>query len=414
MGHFLSCHLHCWAKVNSKITLSSSPKTPAFRNRYRNRLREKIFFKKIKKDFFQPLLRCHLHFIMRQHTKNMKHRPTTLKDMAQQLNTSVATISRALKDKPDISADMRERVKALAAELNYQPNPTALNLKYHKSQTIGVVIPKVVHFMFSTMISGILEEAEKYGYNVLISESNQKYDREVRIVNDFMHGKVDGLIICFSNQTRNFAHIQQVMNAAIPLVMLDKSTDAIHADQVVVDDYEGAFAAVEHLVEQGYQRIAHINGNEVLHHSHKRMSGYLDVLKKHGMPVEESLIFKAEEFTLEEGMTIGQKLLTHPLQPDAVFSISDEVLIGVHQYLKQQNRRIPEEFGLVGFSNSVAASVIEPPLSSVWQPGFEMGKLAVRRLLELIRAEENDQSTAVKIHTLNTQLMVRKSSLRHS
>jgi LacI family transcriptional regulator len=171
---------------------------------------------------------------------------------------------------------------------------------------------------------------------------------------------------------------------------------------------------VEHLVEQGYERIALINGNEVLHHSHKRMSGYLDVLKKHGMPVEESLIFKAEEFTLEEGMAIGQKLLDHPLKPDAVFSISDEVLIGVHQFLKQQNRCIPEEFGLVGFSNSVVASVIEPPLSSVWQPGFEMGKLAVHRLLELIRAEENDQSTAVKIHTLNTQLMVRKSSLRRS
>ncbi len=342
----------------------------------------------------------------------MKYRPATLKDMAQQLNTSVATISRALKDKPDISTEMREKVKALAAELNYQPNPTALNLKYHKYQTLGVIIPKVVHFMFSTMISGILEEAEKFGYNVLICESNQKYDREVRIVSDFTHGKVDGLIICFSNQTRNFAHIEQLMNAAIPLVMLDKSTDAILADQVIVNDYEGAFTAVEHLIQQGYERIAHINGNEALHHSHERMAGYVDALQKHGLTLHESLIFKAEDFTIEEGITIGQKLLDHPAQPDAVFSISDEVLIGVHQFLKAQNKQIPDDFGMVGFSDSVMASVIEPALSSVRQPGYEMGKLAVKRLLELIKAEENDEPTPIKIHTLQTNLIIRKSSLR--
>ncbi len=330
--------------------------------------------------------------------------------MAQRLNTSVATISRALKDKPDISADMRDKVKALAAELHYQPNSVALNLKFHRSQTLGVVIPKVVHFMFSTMISGILEEAEKHGYNVLITESNQKYDREVRIVGDLMRGKVDGMIICFSNQTRNFTHIEQVLNDAIPLVMLDKSTDTLTTDQVVVDDYAGAFSAVEHLIEQGYQRIAHINGNEALHHSQARMLGYLDALKKHGITIDDSLIFKAEEFTLEEGMSLGKQLVEHPHSPDAVFSISDEVVIGVHQYIKKQNIRIPEDFGLVGFSDSVMASVIEPPLSSVRQPGYDMGKLAVQRLLELIKAEENDLPTKAQTHTLKTELIIRKSS----
>lgn len=340
----------------------------------------------------------------------MKQKPTTLKDMAQLLNTSVATISRALKDKPDISADMREKIKNLAKELNYQPNPIALNLKYHKSQSIGVVIPKVVHFMFSTMISGILEEAEKYGYNVLISESNQRYDREVRIVNDFMRGKVDGLIICFSNQTRNFSHIEQVLEVAIPLVMLDKSTDLVNADQVVVDDYQGAFNAVEHLITQGYRKIAHINGNETLHHSQARMSGYLDALQKHQLKVDHSLIFKAVDFSIEEGLVIGQQLVNHPSQPDAVFSISDEILIGVHQYLKQKQIQIPNQFGLVGFSDSIMASVVEPPLSSVAQPGYELGRLAVSRLLELIRAEELDLPILSETRTLNTTLIIRQSS----
>lgn len=342
----------------------------------------------------------------------MKQKPTTLKDMAQLLNTSVATISRALKDKPDISAEMREKIKNLAKELNYQPNPIALNLKYHKSQSLGVVIPKVVHFMFSTMISGILEEAEKFGYNVLISESNQRYDREVRIVNDFMRGKVDGLIICFSNQTRNFSHIEQVLNAAIPLVMLDKSTDSVDADQVVVDDYEGAFTAVEHLINQGYRKIAHINGNETLHHSQARMSGYLDALQKYQIPVDQSLIFKAIDFSIEEGLLFGQKLTNHPGHPDAVFSISDEILIGVHQYLKRKQIQIPNQFGLVGFSDSVMASVLEPPLSSVAQPGYEMGRLAVSRLLELIRAEELDLPTISETRTLKTTLIIRQSSIK--
>lgn len=344
----------------------------------------------------------------------MKNRPATLKDMALKLNTSVATISRALKDKPDISSEMRERVKNLANELKYQPNSMALNLKFHKSQTIGLVIPKIVHFMFSTMISGILEEAEKYGYNVLICESNQKYDREVRIVGDLMRGKVDGLIICFSNQTRNFNHIEQVVNNAVPLVMLDKSTDNINADQVIVDDYEGAFAAVEHLIQQGYQRIAHINGNETLHHSQARLTGYLDALAKHGLQTEESLIFRAEEFTLEEGMMLGKQIFSHPNKPDAVFSISDDVIIGVHQYLKSQRVAIPKEFGLVGFSDSVLASVIEPSLSSVRQPGYDMGNLAVKRLLELINAEEKDLPTSVQTLTLKTELIIRNSSLRNS
>jgi LacI family transcriptional regulator len=344
----------------------------------------------------------------------MKQRATTLKDMAQRLNTSVATISRALKDKPDISVDMREKVKNLAAELNYQPNLVALSLKNHKSQTIGVIMPKVVHFMFSTMISGILEEAEKYGYNVLICESNQKYDREVRIVSDLMRGQVDGMIICFSNQTRNFTHIEQVLNAETPLVMLDKSTDALNATQVIVDDYEGAFAAVEHLILQGYTRIAHINGNETLHHSKARMLGYLDALTKHKLPIDESLIFKAEEFTLEEGRVLGKQIWAHPSKPDAVFAISDEVVIGVHQYLKSQNCVIPAEFGLVGFSDSVMASVIEPPLSSVRQSGYDMGKLAVQRLLERIKAEENDEQIPIKIDILKTELIIRQSSLRQS
>lgn len=342
----------------------------------------------------------------------MKHRPITLKDMALKLNTSVATVSRALKEKPDISHEMRAKVKSLAAELNYQPNPVALNLKYHKTQTIAIVIPKVVHFMFSTMLSGILEEAERYGYNVLICESNQKYDREVRIVNDLMKGRVDGIIICFSNQTRNFAHVEQVLNSAIPLVMLDKSTDMLSADQVVVDDYEGAYQAVVHLLEQGYKNIAHINGNESLHHSAARKSGYLDALSAYGIPFNKDLLFLAEDFTIEEGQMVAKEMFSQNTKPDAVFSISDEILIGIHQYCKSNHIQIPKDVGMVGFSDSTFASIIEPGLSSVYQPGREMGKLAVERLLTLIRAEEDDMVLIPETYVLKTKLIIRNSSIK--
>ena len=181
-----------------------------------------------------------------------------------------------------------------------------------------------------------------------------------------------------------------------------------------MDDYEGALAAVEHLIDQGYQRIAHINGNEALHHSQARKEGYLDALKKNQLPIYDSLIFKAEEFTLEEGFGLGKQLLNHPMQPDAVFSISDEVVLGVHQYLQSQAIMVPRDFGLVGFSDSMMASLVSPPLSSVRQPGIEMGKLAVKRLLELINAEELDLPTQAQIQVLKTELIIRKSSLRQA
>lgn len=332
--------------------------------------------------------------------------------MAQQLNTSVATISRALKDKPDISAEMRRKVKELAAELNYHPNPLALSLKQHRSKTIGVVIPKVVHYLFSTMISGILEEAELQGYNVLITETNQKFDREVRMVQDLMRGKVDGLLICFANETKTFEHIIQLAEAELPFVLFDKATDVVEANKVMVDDYDGAFAAVEHLIAQGYQRIAHINGADALHHSQARMQGYLDAIQKHDRQADPALIFKAEEFSIEEGRTIGEQLLGLPHPPDAVFAISDEVVIGVHDYLKAQNVRIPEDFGLVGFSDSLLASMVDPALSSVYQPGKELGKISVQRLLQLIRADEIDLPPMITTHVLKTSLIVRKSSAR--
>ncbi len=342
----------------------------------------------------------------------MKYRPATLKDMAQRLKTSVATISRALKDKPDISAEMRQKVKELAAELNYQPNPIALSLKHHRSKTIGVIIPKVVHYLFSTMISGILEEAERQGYSVLITETNQQYEREVRMVQDLMHGKVDGLLICFANETRCFDHITQLCQASLPFVLFDKATDLIEANKVMVDDYDGAFAATSHLIEQGYQRIAHINGAHALHHSQARMQGYLDALGRHGRQPAADHIVKAEQFSIEEGRAIGAHFWGLERRPDAVFGIADEVVIGVHDYLKGRGVNIPREFGLVGFSDSMLASMVDPSLSSVYQPGKELGRISLLRLLELIRADEIDLPRMITTHVLKTSLIIRKSSSR--
>jgi LacI family transcriptional regulator len=196
--------------------------------------------------------------------------------------------------------------------------------------------------------------------------------------------------------------------------MSDKSTNMLSADQVVVDDYQGAYQAVVHLLEQGYRRIAHINGNETLHHSAARKSGYLDALQAYGIPFEQELLYLAEEFTIEEGAILAEEMFSPSKRADAVFSISDEILIGVHQYCKAKQLRIPEDVGMVGFSDSTYASIIDPSLSSVYQPGHEMGKLAVQRLLTLIRAEEDDMVLVPENYVLKTKLVIRKSSMRRS
>ncbi len=341
----------------------------------------------------------------------MKNSHTTLKDIAQQLGITVATVSRALKDYPDISPATKKAVLELAEKLKYRPNPIALNLRNSRSHVIGVIVPEIVHYFFSSVISGIIDVADQVGYSVMLCQTNESYQREMRETTLLLNSRVDGLLISLSDGTSSFEHLNEFLEHNIPLVMFDKVCEELNVSKVIVDDYVGAFEAVEHLILQGKRRIALIRGPLISSTNKLRAKGYFDALQKHGIQVNEAYVMESGKgATLEEGSRISIQLLDLPEPPDAIFSVADAAAIGALNTVKRLGKKVPEDIAVVGFSNWEMASVVEPPLSSVYQPGYEMGQVSARLLLEQIEALQNEQEIIPVTKTLPTRLIVRASS----
>jgi LacI family transcriptional regulator len=342
----------------------------------------------------------------------MKGNPITLKDIAKQLGITVATVSRALKNYPDISPQTKEAVLDLAKKLNYRPNPIALNLRKNRSNIIGVIVPELVHHFFSTVISGIMEAADEAGYTVMLFQSNESFEKEVKEAGVLLASRVDGLLISLANETKSFEHLEEFIEYNIPVVLFDKITDNLAVSKVIVDDFEGAFHAVEHLIQQGCRRIAHIRGPLGPSNSHLRFNGYVAALEKYQIPFAEELVFQCEKVTHEEGIEFVKQMLAMPQKPDGIFAVADQVAIGAATALKNNGIKIPDEMAVVGFSDWLMTSIVEPPISTVAQPGFEMGRTAVKRLLEEIDLVSKDQVINPHTEILKTTLLVRQSSLK--
>lgn len=339
----------------------------------------------------------------------MKSGLVTIKDIARELNISPSTVSRALKDHPDISTDTKKAVNALAKKLNYQPNSIALSLRKSKTNTIGVVIPEIVHFFFSTVISGIEDVAYAAGYNVIVSQSNESYEREVTDMKALVASRVDGFLVSLSKETRDFEHLKQIHEKGTPMVFFDRVCEEINTSKVVIDDYNSAFKATEHLIEQGCKSIAHMAGPQNLTIGKDRLEGYIAALKKHQIPVREDLIDRTGSSTVEEGIEQSTRLLNLPAPPDAFFCNNDMVAIGSMKAIKKKGLRIPDDVAVVGFSDWSVSSLVEPSLTSISQPGYEMGETAARLFIEQI---ERGESFIPQTRVLQTQLTVRESSLR--
>ncbi|AFK05733.1 transcriptional regulator, LacI family (plasmid) [Emticicia oligotrophica DSM 17448] len=341
----------------------------------------------------------------------MKKGRVKLKDIAEKLNISTATVSRALRNRIEIGAEMREKVKAVAKEMHYQPNFMASHLRSQRNFAIGVVIPKVNHQYMASMINGILEEATDNNFQVIINVTEHSYEKEVKAIEMFSSGIVDGLLICVSNQTKYISHIEQLQQNNIPFVFFDKDIPKIDAPKVVVDDFTGAFVAVEHLIQQGFRNIAHLQDNLVNHGSQKRLKGYYSALKKYGIVKNENFVMQIPNISIGEGRIATENLLRTYPNIDAIFGITDELAVGAIQAAKNLGRKIPEDFGVVGFSNWQISSVVNPTLSTVSQPGNEMGKIATKLLIQRIEdPEKYYEKKPIKI--LKTQLLVRESSSR--
>ncbi len=343
----------------------------------------------------------------------MKGNHTTLKDIAQQLGITVATVSRALKDYPDISPDTKEAVLTLAKELKYRPNPIALNLRSNRSHIIGVIIPEIVHYFFSTVISGIMEVADQAGYTVMLCQTNETYEREVREAGVLLNSRVDGLLVSLSDNTQTYAHLQEFMDYDIPLVLFDRVCDQLNVSKVIVDDYDGAYKAVEHIIQQDYQRIALIRGVNTTSITQARLAGYLDALRTYNIPIQDEYICECTHgLTFEEGARLARHLMQLPSPPDAIFAVADAIAIGALMTVREMGLQVPQDLAIVGFSNWEMSAVVTPPLTSVNQPGFEMGQTATRILLEQIELIQNKKLIVPTTHLLKTSLIVRGSSVR--
>jgi LacI family transcriptional regulator len=321
----------------------------------------------------------------------MKKPQITIKDIARALNISPSTVSRALKNHPDISQDTKNAVGKYAKDFNYKPNVMALNLRMSKNNTIGVILPEIVHYFFSSILSGIEQVANQEGYNVIICQSNENYEKEIQNSEALIAARVSGVLACLSKHTTNYDHFQEIIDSDIPLVFFDRICIGINTDRVVVDDYVGAFAAVEYLIHTGCKRIAFYSSPLHLEISKNRKNGYLDALRKYGLTVDESLIRVCD--TREEAIIITPEILDLPNPPDGFFAINDHCAAGILYAVKLAKLRVPEDIGIMGYSDGELAKACDPMLSTVEQHGYEMGLSAASLLLDKINGITHGQYT---------------------
>lgn len=345
----------------------------------------------------------------------MKYNQVTIKDIARELGISPSTVSRALKDHPDISVETKKAVNELAERLNYQPNVVALSLRQSKTNTIGVIIPEIVHFFFSTIISGIEDVAYRAGYNVIVTQSNESLNREMSDMKALFNSRVDGMLMSISRETTNFDHIESTLAKGVPMVFFDRVYDTPTSSKVIVDDFAGAKEATLHLVEQGYKRIAHLEGPPNLEISLQRLKGYEEALRESNHPYLEELVVTCPYGSIEEGRRATEELLRLKNPPDAIFASNDPAAMGAMQAIKEKGLKIPDNVAVVGFSNWFFSAMMDPPLTSVDQPGFEMGQEAAKLLIRQIEKKNKDEGELMpETKILKTRLIVRASSVKKS
>lgn len=338
-----------------------------------------------------------------------KKHQTTIIDIARELQISKSTVSRALHGHSDINENTRNAVLDIAKKLDYQPNLLAYGLAKSKSLTIGIIVPEFVNSFFPYVIIGAQEVANPAGYHILICQSNESYQIEVENTNVLMASRVDGLLVSLTGETPNADHFKKFERAGIPVVYFNRVSADDNASKVIVDDYDGAFKGVEHLIQNGCKRIAHIAGPPNLLISRNRLQGYLDALKCYNIPVDENLI-KAYDLKPENSHECVRYFFDLENKPDGLFAVNDPAAIAAMLAAKEYGVKIPDELAVVGFSNEPISALIEPGLTTLAQPMKTIGSTAIGLLFEQMNSSEECFTPVTRI--LKTELIVRKSSLR--
>ena len=340
----------------------------------------------------------------------MRRRYTTIKDIAKALNISIATVSRALRDKYDVSPETRKKVLELASELNYKPNFNATGLVQRSTHNLGVIIPTITNYYFSTVITGIQEIAQLNGFNIVLYITNDDQEIELQVLKNLSGSSLDGLLACVSARGNNYAVFQELIEDGLPVVFFDRVVSSIETSKVVQDDYNGAFTAVEHLIKCGYKKIAHITGPKELLLTENRLNGYYKALETFNLAVREDFIIHSG-FSQKDGEADTTALFADLNDsPDAIFAVCDRKGIGAILTLKKMNIAVGQDVGVIGFTNDPMSEIISPTMSTVAEPAYEIGKTSCELLLKHIR---KSHFVAEQI-TLAGELIVRESTRRVS
>lgn len=324
-----------------------------------------------------------------------------IKKLAQQLNLSISTVSRALRDSYDISDETKKKVIALATELKYQPNPYASSLRRQKSKTIAVIVPEVANNFFALAINGIQAIAHEKDYHVLIYLTHEDFEIESGIIKHLNSGRVDGILISLSSETTNLNHLEELQQKGLPIVFFDRVSESISTAKITTDDYESGFKATEHLIEQGCRRIAHLLVSKNLSIGINRMNGYADALKKHKIPLDNELIITGTNDN-EKNLKTIKNLLQKKNRPDGVFASVERLAIVCYHACQELRLTIPDDIKIISFSNLETAPLLNPSLTTITQPAFEMGKEAATILFKALLK---------KNYSLNNERIVLKSTL---
>lgn len=336
-------------------------------------------------------------------------RKVTLKQIAKELDVSISTVSKSLKDNPEISPETRQKVQAFAKLYNYRPNNIALSLKNKKTKTIAVIIPEIVHHFFATVISGIEQVANESGYNVIVCLSDESFDKEVINMEMLANGSIDGFIMSLSKETllkRDFHHIEEVINQGMPVVMFDRVTNDILCDKVIIDDVQAAYEAVNSLIECGKKRIALLTTVDYVNVGKLRTDGYLKALENHNITADNDIILKIEDIDQCDNLILD---LFNKQGFDAVFAVNELFAVTAIKCAKALQIKVPEELAVIGFTDGIISKYSSPTITTVSQNGVKMGGKAAQMLIEKLELDD-DADHFFKTEIIETHLVEREST----
>lgn len=333
----------------------------------------------------------------------------TIKDVAKRLNVSVSTISRAFNNKYDIKKETKDLILKTAIEMGYRPNPIAKKLIQKRSFNIGIVVPEFINDFFPEVIIGAQEILFEKGYQVLIAQSNECFETELKNVKTLDNNMVDGLLLSISCETSNTEYYQKLIESGLPIVLFNRVNKNLNASKVLFNDYKWAFFATEHLIAQGYKKIVHLKGIDTLSLSYERARGFTDAFKKHKIIISKDKIIPTG-YNIEDGKRVAEAMIENNDIPDAIFACNDLSAIGAMKVFKKNGYNIPTDIAFVGFTESKMADLIDPPLTSVSQPALDIGREAAKLLIEQI--ENRTGSFFPQTIILNGQLNIRESSVK--